>query len=397
MTLIRVLIVDDSAFMRSALTRMLEADPEISVIGQARDGEDGLRKVEELNPDLITLDLEMPKLDGIGMLERLMKTNPKPVLIVSSLAVEGAEPTLRALEAGALDFIPKYQEGGFSLDFLRQELHGKIKAVARRGRFMRPMNGSLVESRLRHDSFAPGSKTRPFFASDRNTSLAGGRESSRFSAVRSSISAPTQGSEPSLPPVVRAGRPKRDIVAIGVSTGGPPAVQKVLSALPADFPACILIAQHMPATFTDAFARRLDNVCKIHVSEAKGGDKIGPGLAYVCPGGKHMRLDLRGPLPVIDIVTEPVGALYKPSVNVLMESVGNSLGRRAVGVTMTGMGSDGVEGSKVLKEKGGYLIAQNEASCVVYGMPKAVVDAGLADEVAGLDSLAASIQDALYR
>lgn len=395
--MIKVLVVDDSAFMRSALTRMLETDPEIKVIGQARDGEDGLRKAEELNPDLITLDLEMPRLDGIGMLERLMKTNPKPVLIVSSLAVEGAEPTLRALEAGALDFIPKYQEGGFSLDFLKHELHGKIKAVARRGRFMKPVNGSLTESRLRHDSCVPGSKTRPLPASDKAASLAGGHEIPRSSAGRSLINASLQKTEPYSPPVVRVGRPKRDIVAIGVSTGGPPAVQKVLSALPADFPACILIAQHMPATFTNAFAKRLDNVCKIHVSEAKGGDKIGPGLAYVCPGGKHIRLDLRGPLPVIDVVTEPVSALYKPSVNVLMESVGNSVGRRAVGVTMTGMGSDGVEGSKILKEKGGYLIAQNEASCVVYGMPKAVVDADLADEVVGLDSLAASIQDALYR
>ena len=200
-----------------------------------------------------------------------------------------------------------------------------------------------------------------------------------------------------LPSAARVGRPKRDIVAIGVSTGGPPAVQKVLSALPADFPACILIAQHMPATFTEAFARRLDNVCKIHVSEARGGDKIGPGLAYVCPGGRHLRLDMHGPLPFIDVVSEPADALYKPSVNVLMESAGNSMGRRVVGLTMTGMGSDGVEGSRILKEKGGYLIAQNEASCVVYGMPKAVVDAGLADEVVGVDSLAASIQDALYR
>ncbi len=400
LALIKVLVVDDSAFMRSALTRMLEEDPEIKVIGQARDGEEGLRKVQELNPDLITLDLEMPKLDGIGMLERLMKTNPKPVLIVSSLSVEGAEPTLRALEAGALDFIPKYQEGGFSLDFLRRELHGKVKAVARRGRFMRPASFSHTDVRPHPDSAAHpvfksrllSSVTRPAAAT---SPVVGSREPFRFSSVRSSGNASV--TEHVAPPVARVGRVKRDIVAIGVSTGGPPAVQKVLSQLPADFPACILIAQHMPATFTEAFARRLDNVCKIHVSEAKGGDKIGPGLAYVCPGGKHLRLDMRGPLPVIDVVTEPASALYKPSVNVLMESVGRSLGRRVVGVTMTGMGSDGVEGSKILKEKGGYLIAQNEASCVVYGMPKAVVDAGLADEVVDLDSLAKSIQDALYR
>lgn len=397
--MIKVLIVDDSAFMRSALTRMLEEDPEIKVIGQARDGEDGLRKVEELNPDLVTLDLEMPKLDGIGMLERLMKTNPKPVLVVSSLSVEGAEPTLRALEAGALDFIPKYQEGGFSLDFLRRELHGKIKAVARRGRILRQAGTSHAETRLRREPSAPSTTiSRPSFSFGRTAPAAppaGVREPLRFAAGRNLAAAP--GPEPLSPPPVRRGRPKRDIVAIGVSTGGPPAVQKVLAALPADFPACILIAQHMPATFTGAFAKRLDNVCKIHVSEAQGGDKIGPGLAYVCPGGKHIRLDMRGPLPVIEVVTEPTGALYKPSVNVLMESAGNSMGRRVVGVTMTGMGSDGVEGSKVLKEKGGYLIAQNEVSCVVYGMPKAVVDAGLADEIVGLDSLADSLQDALYR
>ena len=395
--MIKVLIVDDSAFMRSALTRMLEEDPEIKVIGQAGDGEEGLRKVEELNPDLVTLDLEMPRLDGIGMLERLMKTNPKPVLIVSSLSVEGVEPTLRALEAGALDFIPKYQEGGYSLDFLRRELHGKIKAVARRGRFMRPLASPRVESRSRVEvPAASGFRPRPSFSLSRNavSSPSGVREQFRFPAHSLGGASPM---EHVLPSAARVGRPKRDIVAIGVSTGGPPAVQKVLSALPADFPACILIAQHMPATFTEAFARRLDNVCKIHVSEARGGDKIGPGLAYVCPGGRHLRLDMHGPLPFIDVVSEPADALYKPSVNVLMESAGNSMGRRVVGVTMTGMGSDGVEGSRILKEKGGYLIAQNEASCVVYGMPKAVVDAGLADEVVGVDSLAASIQDALYR
>ena len=395
--MIKVLIVDDSAFMRSALTRMLEEDPEIKVIGQAGDGEEGLRKVEELNPDLVTLDLEMPRLDGIGMLERLMKTNPKPVLIVSSLSVEGAEPTLRALEAGALDFIPKYQEGGYSLDFLRRELHGKIKAVARRGRFMRPLASPRVESRSRVEvPAASGFRPRPSFSLSRNavSSPSGVREQFRCPAHSLGGASPM---EHVLPSAARVGRPKRDIVAIGVSTGGPPAVQKVLSALPADFPACILIAQHMPATFTEAFARRLDNVCKIHVSEARGGDKIGPGLAYVCPGGRHLRLDMHGPLPFIDVVSEPADALYKPSVNVLMESAGNSMGRRVVGVTMTGMGSDGVEGSRILKEKGGYLIAQNEASCVVYGMPKAVVDAGLADEVVGVDSLAASIQDALYR
>ena len=364
----KVLIVDDSAFMRSALTRMLSEDPDIEVVGTARDGEDGLEKVKKLDPDLITLEVEMPRLDGRGMLERLMKTTPKPVLMVSSLTSEGAESTLRALELGALDFIPKYQEGGSSLDALEQELHAKVKAVARRGRFMRPASLRPSLSRPLPPLVAPRRSQRPIF--------------------------PVPGQAPA---VARSGRVARDMVAIGVSTGGPPAVQKVLAALPADFPACILIAQHMPATFTGAFAKRLDAVCKISVAEAKSGDKIGPGLAYVCPGGKHIRVDMRGAMPAITITPEPESALYKPSANVLMESVGLSLGRRVVGVTMTGMGSDGVEGTKVLKQKGGWIIAQNEASCVVYGMPKAVVDAGLADEVVELDLLADTIQNALYR
>lgn len=360
--MIKVLVVDDSAFMRSALTRMLSEDPEIEVVGTARDGEEGLEKVQRLDPDLITLDVDMPRMDGLGMLERLMKTSPKPVLMVSSLTSEGAEATLRAMDLGALDFIPKYQEGSISLDSLQNDLHAKVKAVARRGRFMRKSPATSPKA------------------------SAGGTV---FSLPRSVA--------PTVPPVKRGGHLNRDLVAIGVSTGGPPAVQKVLSALPANFPACILIAQHMPATFTGAFAKRLDAVCQITVKEAATGDKITPGVAYVCPGGKHLRVDMRGPIPYLSIVTEPASALYKPSANVLMESVALSLGRRVVGVTMTGMGSDGVEGTKVLKQKGGWVIAQNEASCVVYGMPKAVVDGGLANEVVELDALADSIQDALYR
>ena len=390
--MIKVLVVDDSAFMRSALSRMLAEDPDIEVVGTARDGEDGLEKVKKLDPDLITLDVEMPRLDGLGMLQRLMKTNPKPVLMVSSLTSEGAETTLKALDLGALDFIPKYQEGSSSLDALEHDLHAKVKAVARRGRFMRPptLHPAAPHSHAPHLS-APQAPHAP---------------GARPLGTLSSLSRPQQPAAqpaghlthiPHVPVVHRTGHVTRDMVAIGVSTGGPPAVQKVLAALPADFPACIVIAQHMPATFTGPFAKRLDAVCKIHVAEAKSGDKIGPGLAYVCPGGQHLRVDMRGPLPAIVITPEPTSALYKPSANVIMESVGHSYGRRAVGVTMTGMGSDGVEGSKVLKEKGGWLIAQNEESCVVYGMPKAVVDAGLADEVVELDRLADAIQNALYR
>jgi two-component system chemotaxis response regulator CheB len=192
-------------------------------------------------------------------------------------------------------------------------------------------------------------------------------------------------------------RQTRSCVAIGVSTGGPPAVQKVLAALPADFPAFILIAQHMPATFTGPFAQRLNSASQISVKEAEDGERPKPGWAYVCPGGKHLSLTGRGTMPYISVSLEPTSAIYKPSATVLMESAGRVMGPHAVGVIMTGMGSDGCEGIESLRKQGGFVIAQNEASCVVYGMPKAVVDANFADEIVELDKLAETILEAVHR
>jgi two-component system chemotaxis response regulator CheB len=187
------------------------------------------------------------------------------------------------------------------------------------------------------------------------------------------------------------------VVAIGVSTGGPPAVQKVLSLLPADFPAGILIAQHMPAAFTGPFAKRLDGVCKVAVKEAEGGERLAPGTVYVAPGGKHLLLQQKGSRVEVVVSEEPRDALYKPSANVLIESVANSLGRRSLGVILTGMGSDGLEGVRALKQRGGRALAQSDATCVVYGMPKAIVDAGLADEVIDIDDMAQAILGNLYK
>lgn len=357
--MIRVLVIDDSAFFRASITKMLSQDSEIEVIGVAKNGEEGLEQIRKLKPDVVTMDVEMPKLDGISALQIIMEEMPLPVIMVSSLTREGAESTLKALEYGAVDFIPKYPGDSLaSLDIasLATELCTKVKAVAAR----------VKHFPLRHRK-------------------------------RNTVIMPSSISKKVFNPLLRQDKLKRDIIAIGVSTGGPPAVQKVLSALPEKFPSCILIAQHMPAAFTKPFAQRLDSVCKISVKEAENGDPVKNGLAYVCPGGKHLRLDMKGALPQISVVTEPESALYKPSANVLMESVGNSMGSRAVGVIMTGMGSDGFEGMKVLKAKGGFIVAQNEASCVVYGMPKAVIDAGLADEVVDLDDIAESIAAALYK
>lgn len=353
--MIHVMVVDDSTFMRRSLVDILEKDPEIKVVDTARDGEEALRKAEahpEL--DVITLDVEMPKLNGLETLKKLMQTNPLPVIMISSLTEDGADATLKALEYGAQDFIPKTMSNDKEL--FANELRKKVKLMGHRKSIVR-----LKYHRLKPLQSPPVHKA-------------------------ASHTPPRKA-----PSAVFSGRGARDLVVIGVSTGGPPVVQKILSALPGDLPACVLIAQHMPATFTGPFAKRLNGVSQFEVTEAVNGDKLVNGHAYVCPGGKHIGLRLNGPLPEVMITDHPRDALYKPTVNVLMETAGNIMGRRTVGVMLTGMGSDGVDGAKVLRDKGGTLIAQSEASCVVYGMPKAVIDANLANLVLDADDIAQAI------
>ncbi|WP_268957659.1 protein-glutamate methylesterase/protein-glutamine glutaminase [Oceanidesulfovibrio indonesiensis] len=348
----KVVVVDDSAFMRKALSTMLEKDPEIKVVATGRNGEEGLDLIRKLQPDVVTLDIEMPRMDGLTALRHIMMEMPRPVLMVSSLTTEGAEATLKAMELGAVDFIPK-QLSKVSLDIVRIEesLRSKVKEVARR-KFRAPR------------AMRPAART-------------------------AETRAPAQVVRPS-------GRVVRDVVAVGVSTGGPPAVQKVLSGLPADFPAGILIAQHMPAAFTGPFAKRLDSVSKVTVKEAEDVEPFKPGTVYIAPGGKHLVLAVRGSRMEVRVVEEPANALYKPSANVLIESAAESTGRRALGVILTGMGNDGLEGIRALKARGGRALAQNDASCVVFGMPKAIVDANLADEVVDIDDMAQSIMKNLY-
>lgn len=348
--MISVLVVDDSTFMRNTITSLLEQDSEIKVVGTARNGQEALEKAEELDPDVMTLDVDLPRLDGLGVLQQLMKKTPIPVLMVSSLTQSGAESTLKALEYGALDFIPKTMS--CDRECFGAELQRKVRVIARRKTIIK------LKYRRINQIQVPVPRPQPSQPADY-------------------VQTPCTG--------------PRDLVVIGVSTGGPPVVQKILSALPADLPACILIAQHMPAAFTNPFAKRLDSVCQIGVTEAQDGDKFKTGHAYVCPGGKHLGIRMRGPLPEIFVAEEPRDALYKPSANVLFETAGKAMGRRTLGVILTGMGSDGCEGSKVLKEKGGCLIAQNEASCVVYGMPKAIVDNKLANLILDVDDIANAI------
>ncbi|WP_461833737.1 protein-glutamate methylesterase/protein-glutamine glutaminase [Desulfothermus sp.] len=327
---------------------MLEKDPMIEVVGTARDGEEALEKIKTLDPDVVTLDIEMPKMDGLTALRHIMMECPRPVIMVSSLTQEGADATFKALELGAVDYIPK-QLSKVSLEIVKieKELQEKVKSVAKK-------KGKLKVKRK---------KTL----------------------------------EKSVDTVQFKGKiQKRDLVGIGVSTGGPMAVQQVLTKLPADFPAPILIAQHMPEAFTGPFAKRLNEICKISVKEAENGEVVKVGVAYVARGGHHLRMVQKVSRIELEVSKEPKDALYKPSVNELMHSIAAGVGKRGLGVILTGMGNDGLKGIEALKKKGGRAIAQSEKTCVVYGMPRAIVDANLADEVVDIEDMAEAIIRNLY-
>ncbi len=353
--MIRVLIVDDSAFMRNALTSMLASDPEIKIVGTAKDGLDALDKIKELKPDLVTMDVEMPRMDGITALRKIMETNPLPVIMVSSLTTEGAKVTLEALEIGAVDFIPKnLSELSINIVKIKELLIEKIKYIGKKGMPKRVM------------------------------------------AKRPAITPTPQRSKetpPIVTPTIRAtGDRKVNLVAIGTSTGGPKALQEIIPHLPKDFPVPIVVAQHMPANFTGPFADRLNQLSQIKVKEAEEGEVLKPGVAYIAPGRGHMRLKRpRGLETVLTISENKDEYIYRPSVDALMLSVSELYPGRALGVILTGMGNDGCKGLQAMKRTGARVFAQNEETCVVYGMPKAVVDAGIADKVLPIEEIAGEI------
>jgi len=353
--LIDVLVVDDSAFMRKAISRMLESDPEIRVAGVARDGEEAVRLVKRLKPHLVTLDLEMPRMGGLEALKIIMEENPTPVIILSSLSEEGAQVTLDAMELGALDFVPK-NLGGTILDVMNIErnLQEKVKIFA----------GKKI-SRL---------KTRKDLPDDRSYTLA---------VPKSNV-----------PAGARMTIQKTAVIAIGTSTGGPKALQEVLPRLPKDFPAAVLVVQHMPKAFTGPFAERMNALCHLNVKEASDGDVVTSGQIYIAPGSLHMKVVKRKPTEInIEITKYPEELLYKPSADVMMESVALVYPARSIGVIMTGMGADGLKGMLAIKKNNGRTIAQDEASCVVYGMPRAVVEAHAADKIVPLSQIAGEIMN----
>lgn len=355
---VRVLVVDDSAFMRTTLSAMLAGDRRITVAGTARNGEDAINKVRELGPDVVTLDIEMPGMSGLAVLRHLMTTTPLPVIMVSALTEDGARETLEALELGAVDYVFKFPAGraAWSID-LREELVAKVVAAAESRRTLgrvAPATRAVSEPKPRTEALVPGG----LGIIPRTAALARGDT----------------------------------VIAIGCSTGGPRALMEILPALPEDLAAGVVVAQHMPKYFTKPFAERMNRLCRLPVQEASDGDRVQPGAVLIAPGGVQLRFARRSARDVrVAVSSDSEGRLYAPSVDVMMQSAASVYGERSIGVILTGMGHDGLEGMRAIRMAKGRTIAQDEHSCVVYGMPKAVVEAGFADTIVPLSHVANAI------
>jgi two-component system chemotaxis response regulator CheB len=338
---VRVLVVDDSALMRKLIPRILERDNSIEVVGTAMDGHFALKKIEDLAPDVVTLDLEMPGLNGIDTLKEIMRHGRQPVIVVSSHSTAGAAITLRALALGAFDFVAKPNDVSARMPEIADALIEKIRAAAQSG-------GVQTQFLPAETPGQPLSKLRP--------------------------EAPTR------------------IIAIGVSTGGPNALQYLFSNLPVEFSGSILVVQHMPEGFTELFAKRLDDTCPIRVKEAQSGDLLLAGRALICPGNRHMKVK-KLPLGNVAVLSDeaPIKGL-RPSVDVLFHSVAKEFGPQATAVLMTGMGEDGAIGLGEIRAAGGFTVAQSEETCVVFGMPKAAIERGYAMRIADLQDLPSILQ-----
>ncbi|MBQ8707912.1 MAG: chemotaxis response regulator protein-glutamate methylesterase [Succinivibrionaceae bacterium] len=445
---IRVLIVDDSSFFRRRINEIIVKDPSMEVAGTAANGKEAVEKVAELKPDVITMDVEMPVMNGIDAVRAIMSKNPTPIIMFSSLTEEGASATFNALDAGALDFITKnFDDIARNRDEAMDLIRSKIRDISRQkfqanriartkygvssfgssaapaaaapapapapasaapqqtrsvlGSFRR--SSDTIAAGTARTSFSTRSQTTPGQTASR-TSVLPERQSaaSRLGSQTSAFTPSTPGglippSKPvcDVPEITRASvKPsgkRYKLLAIGSSTGGPVALQEVLTNLPADFPVPIILVQHMPSTFTASFASRLDKLCKISVCEAKNNDQLKPGCAYLAPGGMQLYVEGRSGQGVIKIRESEPHMCYRPCVDISFESITRSYGGNVLGVILTGMGADGREGCRKLKSLGATIWAQNEETSVIYGMPQAVVNAGIASAVIPLKEVAGCI------
>ncbi|MGE5422433.1 MAG: protein-glutamate methylesterase/protein-glutamine glutaminase [Ignavibacteriales bacterium] len=352
--MIKVMVVDDSAFMRRVISDIINQQTDMQVVGTARDGQETLQKVKDLAPDVITMDVEMPVMDGLQALEVIMKENPLPIIMLSGLTRSGADATMKALHLGAVDFIPK-PSGSISLDIdkISVDIVDKIRiAAATRGMIRRLPS---VAPRLPQPLIRPTSVTT------------------------------TTGLHKSL----------NKLVVIGTSTGGPKALHEVIPGLPGDLMAGVLVVQHMPPGFTRSLADRLNSLSEVTVKEAEHGEPVLPGHVYVAPGDYHLKVKRRdestGPKLFVNLTQDPLVSGHRPSVDAMFESVVQEFWSPVLGVVMTGMGSDGTKGAGGIKQKGGKIIAEDKSTCIVYGMPKSVIESGNSDIVAPLPNIAREI------
>ncbi len=363
---IKVLVVDDSSFFRRRVSEIINSETRLEVIDVAVNGKEAIEKVKTLKPDVITMDIEMPVMDGITAVREIMAIAPTPILMFSSLTHEGAKATLDALDAGALDFLPKkFEDIARNRDEAVSLLQQRVLQIAAKRMFMR-----------RHSA-------------SRSANVSSAKSDTQVkSRSQAKTAAPATVSAPKTVGKFRASGKKYQLTAIGTSTGGPVALQKILTRLPANYPHPIVLVQHMPATFTAAFAARLNSLCKITVKEAQDGDNLRPGVAYLAPGGKQMMLEGRPGASRLRILDGGERMNYKPCVDVTFGSAAKVYQDKVLSMILTGMGADGRDGARMLKSAGATIWAQDEESCVVYGMPQAVAKAGISSEDLPLERIA---------
>ncbi len=367
------MIVDDSAFMRKVLQSIIASDPQLEIIGEARDGREAIAMAESLRPDVISMDIMMPHVDGLQATEAIMSKNPRPIVIVSSEARDGAEPTLRALELGAIDFVPKPSSGiDLDMNSIRDEICRKLKLAARvrvvrtAKSFSAPVQAPIEANPYTKSSVLAAAK-------------AGGNGNGNGAA-------PNNGNGTG-PHKVAGGR--HPLVVIASSTGGPQMLMQLIPAIPRDFPGTILLVQHMPGTFTSQFSKQLAEVSGLRVKEAEHGNELQPGTIYVCPGSHHMRVLGSGKIELEE--GERING-YRPCADVTLESAAAFAGPMCVAVILTGMGADGSKGVQVVKSGGGFVVAQDEATSVIFGIPAEAIKTGAVDQVLGINASAPAIE-----
>ena len=381
--MIRVLIADDSAFMRKVLSDLFKSQSDFEVVGTAVNGQDTIDKVKKFHPDVLTLDVVMPIMDGLTALGIIMEQCPLPVIMISSATQKGTNETIRALALGAVDFVSKAGGAISKIDTIKDEILSKCRIAAKSHARKNIAASTPLVYKPRPSNIEP--PTRRVEVRRRTGLVLGQKPSINF--------------VPSTAPIVKKIIPGtgKKLVVIGTSTGGPQALQAVITRLPGNLPCGVVVVQHMPAGFTKSLAERLNSISEIKVKEAEQDEIIRAGQVYIAPGDYHLRIaPAGGGERKIVLSQEPRVGNLRPTVNYMFDSAAQ-FGKDLVSVIMTGMGSDGCEGMKKVKATGGYSIAQDESSCVVYGMPKAVVDAGLADEIRPLNKIAEAIVEAVRK